>query len=157
MQVPCADRGITGTGYDQVCVCLLCAPLHGERISKGKPAEMTSVTLKLDTSQSLQRFVLRWFIHPIDWCHFSRPSCSLHRLQTRPVWQGRWLHPGGKRAWVLPEEDQGQERQIDVQLFDTSIKSKCPHNYSLSLSLLWGFNYLKNVWNIRFEVHIYKI
>lgn len=45
--------------------------------------------------------------------------------------QGRRLHPGGQRARVLPEEDQGQERQIDVQLFDTSIKSIVPQLFAV--------------------------
>ncbi|KAJ0012063.1 hypothetical protein NQD34_013038 [Periophthalmus magnuspinnatus] len=53
-------------------------------------------------------------------------TACLHRLQTGPVRQGRRLHPGRQRAGVLPEENKGQERQIDVQQFDTTIKSKCP-------------------------------
>lgn len=67
------------------------------------------------------------------------PSCSLHCLQTWPVWEGRRLHPGGQRTWVLSEEDQGQERQIDVQLFDTSIKPKRPRSCAVSTSCLLGW------------------
>lgn len=76
---------------------------------------------------------LFWFIQHIDNCLF---SCSLHCFQTWPVWQGRWLRPWGEGAGILLEEDQGQERQIDVKLFDTSIKLKCPQSCRLSF-----FNY----------------
>uniref|UniRef100_A0A8P4KER1 40S ribosomal protein S8 n=1 Tax=Dicentrarchus labrax TaxID=13489 RepID=A0A8P4KER1_DICLA len=64
--------------------------------------------------------------HPLGGAVPAGKTARLHRLQTRPVRQGRRLHLGGQGARVLPEEDQGQERQIDVQLFDTSIKSKRP-------------------------------
>lgn len=67
---------------------------------------------------------------------FISTLCSLHCLQTWSVWQGRWLHPWRQGAWVLPEEDQGQERQIDdAQLFDMSIKIKMPPQLSMSVNL----------------------
>lgn len=34
------------------------------------------------------------------------------------MWQSRRLHPGRQRAGVLSEEDQGQEGQINVKMFD---------------------------------------
>lgn len=53
---------------------------------------------------------------------------SMHCFQTGTVWSSWWLCSGGKRTGVLPEEDQGQEGQINVQLFDTTaIKSKPTH------------------------------
>lgn len=52
--------------------------------------------------------------------------------------QGRRLHPGRQRARVLPEKDQGQERQIDVQLFDTSIKSERPTIVVTALLFIGG-------------------
>merc|ERR1712055_245628 len=51
-------------------------------------------------------------------------SC-LHCLPARPVWQSRRLHLGRQGAGILPEENKGQKRQIDVQPYDASIKFKC--------------------------------
>ena len=59
-------------------------------------------------------------------------SHSLHCFQTWPVWQGWRLCTGRQGAWVLPEEDQGQERQIDVQPFDKSNKVQTSQNGVLS-------------------------
>lgn len=40
-------------------------------------------------------------------------SCSLHRLQTWTVWPSRWVCVGRQGTGVLPEEDQGQKRQMN--------------------------------------------
>lgn len=65
---------------------------------------------------------------------------SLHCLQARPVRQGGWLRVGRQGAGVLPEEDKGQEGQIDPLFHTTtSIKTQIPHRCQLVFFLFIFF------------------